>query len=233
MHSVRFLASEHLFSTGIDAGTEREVHLMTRTITWIPLLATALLVVAANGMAAPPPVTISAAQPIVVYGSSLTLSGKIAGHAAGQTVTVLDQPSGASTFTALGSVSTTAGGQWSDAVKPTIETAYKASWMNQTSSTATVKVRPMITLAVVNRNGGTFSTKVTGARSFAGKFVLVQRLSSAGAVNVKKVTLDASSSATFTVRLHHGSSRLRVVMPTSQTEPGYITGTSNTLTVAR
>jgi hypothetical protein len=48
-----------------------------------------------------------------------------------------------------------------------------------------------------------------------------------------KVTLDASSSATFTVRLHHGSSRLRVVMPTSQTEPGYITGMSNVLTVTR
>ena len=206
---------------------------MTRTIIWIASLATALLVVAASGMAAAPSVTISASQPIVVYGSSVTLSGKIADHAAGQSVSVLDEPSGASTFTTLGSVTTTAGGHWSDTVKPTIETAYEASWMNQTSSTVTVKVRPAITLALVSLTSGTFSTKVTGARSFAGKFVLVQRLSSTGAATIKKVTLDANSSATFTTRLHHGRSRLRVVMPTSQTEPGYITGTSNVLTVTR
>lgn len=206
---------------------------MTRTIIWIASLATALLVVAASGMAAAPSVTISASQPIVVYGSGVTLSGKIADHAAGQTVSVLDEPSGASTFTTLGSVTTTAGGHWSDTVKPTIETAYEASWMNQTSSTVTVKVRPAITLALVSLTSGTFSTKVTGARSFAGKFVLVQRLSSTGAATIKKVTLDANSSATFTTRLHHGRSRLRVVMPTSQTEPGYITGTSNVLTVTR
>jgi hypothetical protein len=176
-------------------------------------------------MAAAPSVTISAAEPIVDYGSSVTLSGKIADHTAGQTVTVLDEPSGAPTFMTLGTVMTTAGGHWSDTVKPTIETGYEASWMNQTSSTVTVKVRPMITLALVNLASGTFSVKVTGARSFAGKFVLVQRLSSTGSTTIKKVTLDANSSATFTARLHHGRSRLRIVMPTSQTEPGYITGT--------
>ena len=43
----------------------------------------------------------------------------------------------------------------------------------------------------------------------------------------------AGSSATFRVRLHHGRSRLRVVMPTSQTAPGYITGKSNVLAVTR
>jgi len=62
-------------------------------------------------------------------------------------------------------------------------------------------------------------------------FVLVQRLSSTGLVTLKKVTLDASSAASFRVRLHQGRSRLRVVMPSSQTAPGYITGTSNVLTV--
>jgi hypothetical protein len=80
---------------------------------------------------------------------------------------------------------------------------------------------------------GSFSTKATAARSFAGKFVLVQRLSSTGVATLKKVTLDASSSATFRVRLHHGRNRLRVVMPSSQTASGYITGMSKVLTVSR
>jgi hypothetical protein len=205
----------------------------TRTFVFIAALATTLLAVVAAGTAAPPPVTISTSKPNVVYGDSVTLSGKIADHVAGQSVTVLAEPSGSSSFSTLGSGTTTTGGNWSDIVKPTIETAYRASWENQTSTAMTVKVRPMITLALVNLASGTLSTKVTAARSFTGKFVLVQRLTSTGLATVKKVTLDTNSSATFTVRLHHGRSRLRIVMPTSQTEPGYITGMSNVLTVNR
>jgi hypothetical protein len=207
--------------------------MIARTFISIAALAASALAAVAAAAAAPPSVTISASSSIVTYGGSVTLSGKIANHTAGQTVTVLAEPSGSSSFSALGSVTTTAGGNWSDTVKPTIETSYQASWMSQTSQAVTVKVRPMITLTSVNPASGTFSTKVVGARSFQGKFVLVERLSSTGATTVKKVTLDANSSATFTVRLHHGRNRLRVVMPTSQTEPGYITGTSNTLTVTR
>jgi len=197
-----------------------------------------LLAVTAAGTAAAPSVTISASRPSVVYGGSVSLSGKIADSSAGQTVNVLAEPSGASSFSALGSVTTTAGGHWTDVVKPTIETSYEAKWKSATSSTATsstvtVKVRPLVTLTLVNLSTGTFSTKVTAARSFAGKFVLVQRLSSSGVATQKKVILDTNSSATFRVRLHQGRSRLRVVMPTSQTAPGYITGVSKVLTVSR
>ena len=205
---------------------------MQRTFLSVALLMSVLLAITAAGTAAAPSVTISVSRPSVVYGGSVNLSGKIADSSAGQTVNVLAEPSGASSFTGLGSVTTTGGGHWTDAVKPTIETAYEATWMSSTSST-TVKVRPLITLTLVNASNGTFSTKVTAARSFAGKFVLVQRLSSTGVATLKKVTLDAASSATFRVRLHLGRNRLRVVMPTSQTAPGYITGMSKVLTVSR
>src|SRR5947207_3408118 len=204
----------------------------TTVLCLVPLMAV-LLAVAATGTAAAPSVTISASRPSVVYGGSVSLSGKIADRSAGQTVNVLAKPAGASSFSALASVTTTAGGRWTDAVKPTIETAYEATWMSATSSTVTIKVRPLITLTLVSATNGTFSTKVTAARSFAGKFVLVQRLSSTGFVTLRKVRLDASSSASFRVRLHRGRSRLRVVMPTSQTAPGYITGMSKVLTVHR
>ena len=62
-----------------------------------------------------PSVTISVSRPSVVYGGSVTLSGKIADSSAGQTVNVLAEPSGASSFGALGSVTTTAGGHWKQA----------------------------------------------------------------------------------------------------------------------
>ncbi|HTE83965.1 MAG TPA: hypothetical protein VK821_04470 [Dehalococcoidia bacterium] len=206
---------------------------MRRTIIVLAALSLTLLGASSGSGASPQSLTISVSRPSVVFGSSVTLSGKASNHKVGEKVEVLAEPSGATSFSTLTSVDTTAGGQWTDVVKPTIETSYQAKWKSAKSSVATVKVRPLITLTLVNLSTGTFSTKVAAARSFAGKFVLVQRVSSTGITTLKKVTLDTSSSATFHVRLHHGRSRLRVVMPTSQTAPGYITGTSKVLTVHR
>jgi hypothetical protein len=206
---------------------------MRANVVSVAALAATLVLVAAAA-AAPPAVTISLSRPTVVYGGNVTLSGKVSDNKAGQSVQVMAEPYPATSFSALGSpVTTTAGGHWTDVVKPTIQTSYQATWKSATSSTVTVKVRPLITLTLDNRSTGTFSAKATAARSFAGKFVLVQRLSSTGVTTLKKVTLDASSSATFRVRLHHGRNRLRAVMPTSQTMPGYITGMSKVLTVNR
>ena len=206
---------------------------MRRTIIALAALSLTLLGASVGSAASPQSLTISVARPSVVFGRSVSLSGKVSNHKLGEKVEVLTEPSGASSFSMLTSVDTTAGGQWTDVAKPTIETSYQAKWKSATSSTGTVKLRPLITLTLVNLSTGTFSTKVTAARSFTGKFVLVQRVSSTGVTTLKKVTLDTSSSATFRVRLHHGRSRLRVVMPTSQTAPGYITGTSKVLTVHR
>lgn len=173
-------------------------------------------------------VTIAVSRPTVVYDKSVTLSGKVSDSRVGEKVDLLYELFGATSFSTLTTVDTTDGGRWTDVVKPTIETSYQARWKGATSSTVTVKVRPLITLVTLSK--GTFSTKVRAARSFAGKFVLVQRLRSTGVTTLKEVRLDTSSSATFRVRLHDGSSRLRVVMPSSQTAPGYITGMSNVLT---
>ena len=92
-----------------------------------------------------------------------------------------------------------------------------------------MKVRPRITLTLKSRTSksGIFDVKVSAERSFVGKYVLVQRLSPTGTTTLKHVVLDASSSATFTVRLPKQRARLRVVMPTSQTAPGYVAGYSN------
>jgi hypothetical protein len=194
----------------------------------------ATLLVTAIATAAQPAVTISLSRPTVVYGGSVTLSGKVANNKAGESVQVKDKAYPATTFSALGSpVITTTGGHWRDVVNPTIQTSYQATWKGATSGTVTVKVRPLITLTLVSHATGTFSTKVTAARSFTGKVVNVQRLTSTGVVTLKKVTLDSSSSATFRVRLHSGRNRLRVVMASSQTAPGYISGMSKVLTVTR
>ena len=205
---------------------------MRKTLVALVTAGVAALLASVAVAASPQTVTISASRPSVVFGKSVTLSGKVSNSKASENVSVLAEPFGTTAFADLATVQTVSGGHWSEVVKPTIETSYQAKWKSATSSTVSVKVRPLITLTLVSKASGSFSTKVSAARPFAGKFVLVQRLTSTGVSTLKRVTLDANSAASFRVRLHLGRSRLRVVMPTSQTAPGYITGTSNVVSVS-
>jgi hypothetical protein len=199
-----------------------------RTLIVVAAAAATLSAVGANAALKSGAVTISLSRPSVVYGNSIKLSGVISSHQAGQKVSVLAEPFSATAFTQVAMVDTTTGGAWSYSASPQIQTRYKAQWAAATSRTVTEKVRPRITLALTSRttSKGTFSAKVSGNRSFAGKYVLVQRLSASGPSTVKHVTLGAGSSATFTIRLPKRA-RVRVVMPTSQAAPGYIAGYSN------
>jgi hypothetical protein len=205
---------------------------MRKSLPFLAAVAVATVLVA-GATAAKPAVTISASRPTVVYGGSVSLSGKVSSNNPGESVQVMADAYPATTFSALSPISTTAGGNWTNTVTPTVQTSYEARWKGATSRTVTVKVRPMITLTLVSAANGTFSTKATAARAFTGKSVNVQRLTSFGAVTMKKVKLDSNSSATFHVRLHSGRNRLRVVMPTAQAAPGYVIGVSKVLKVTR
>jgi hypothetical protein len=181
------------------------------------------------GAAKPAAVTISLSKPIVVFGNTVKLSGKVGNHKTGEQVIVLGKAYGQPAFTQVQNVVTTTGGAWTYQASPQIQTAYKAQWGTATSSTVTAKARPKIMLALVSRTArkGVFDVQVQGARSFEGKRVLVQRLTSTGPSTVKRIVLDSNSSATFTLRLAKARSRVRVVMPVSQAAPGYLAGYSN------
>ena len=177
----------------------------------------------------PAKVTISLSRPAVVYGGSVKLSGTVSNHQAGEHVLVLGRPYGLATYTQVGAVDTTAKGAWSFMASPLIQTSYEATWNAVMSRAVVVKVRPRIRLALSSRTAtrGTFTVEVDGSRSFSGKYVLVQRLTPSGPATVKHVVLGASSSATFTIRLPRHRARVRIVMPSSQAAPGYISGVSN------
>jgi opacity protein-like surface antigen len=199
-------------------------------------VAAALAVVAVgSATAAKPPkgTTISLSQPITTYGSSVKLSGTLANGQAGQQVTVLAREYGQTTFASLTTVTTTSGGAWTYSASPKIQTQYEATWNGATTKPVEAKVRPLLTLRKVTATGthGTFTVTATGNRVFDGKFVLVQRLRAGAAAAVNKVVLGSSSSATFTIKIQHGKSQLRAVMPTSQTQPGYVAAQSATLVV--
>jgi hypothetical protein len=75
---------------------------------------------------------------------------------------------------------------------------------------------------------------VVAAKSFAAKVVSFQRRSSLGQwVTLKRVTLNAGSAASFRARLPKGRSSVRVLLPASQTLPGYLGGVSPVRAVTR
>src|SRR5437870_12460132 len=94
---------------------------MRRTLMALAALSATLLVASAGTAASPQSVTISVSRPSVVFGNSVTLSGKVSNHKVGEKVEVLAEPSGASSSSTLTNADTPAGGQWTDVLKPTTE----------------------------------------------------------------------------------------------------------------
>ena len=197
--------------------------------------------VTVQGPAAPTiSVSASASRVLVVYGATVTLSGTVSSKRAGETVTVFARPYGEQAPAAVGAAISGTSGAWSYLLRPRMHTAYEARWKpdatTATSSRITVRVRPQVLFRVKATSGRrvTFFTKARAARTFAGKVVYVQRRNAFGQwVILKKATLTATSSATVTVRLPRGRSRVRMFLPQAQAGPGYLAGISRTLSLAR
>ena len=176
-------------------------------------------------------ITIANARRTVVYGRSTTLSGTASSQRAGETVSVLAQAFGATSFSSIATVSTTTGGSWTYAAQPMIETTYKVQWQTAASGTVTIQVRPRISVRVVR---GVFYVNVAAARSLAGKVVYFQRRSFLGQwVSRKRLVLNARSAKRFKAKLPHGRSLVRLFMPRVQAGPGYLAGFSRVLILRR
>jgi hypothetical protein len=177
-------------------------------------------------------VTIRAAALAVVFGQHVTLSGAVSGGQSGETVTVYAQRYGESSFRSIATVLTTAGGAWSYLAKPSIRTEYEASWKTAPSSPVAVGVHPLVSLRTLK--GARFSTHVSAGRSFARRYVKLQRLSALGQwVTLGVRQLNSSSTTVFHPKLPKGRSRLRVTFSVNQAGPGYLGGTSRTISYRR
>jgi len=182
--------------------------------------------------------TISAARRTTAFAAPVTLSGIVSNQQANEPVVIQGQECGKTAFTRVGAATTTAGGNWTLAVRPMINTTYQARWRTADSSTVIVKVRPKVRLT---RVGSRFKARVTAAQSFTGKRVLFQRYRTVVRrwVTLKRVTLGASTTPTagtfvtpanFRARIRRGW-RLRVFLPQAQAGTCYLAAPSNTLRV--
>jgi plastocyanin len=183
-------------------------------------------------------VTLAASRSVVPFGASVTMSGVVSSQAAGETVTVSTQECGKTSFTRLGDATTTAGGNWTLAVKPPRNSVYQARFRAADSPAVTVKVRPALRLT---RVGSRFAVRVTAAQSFVGKFVFLQRYRAAVRkwATIKPVKLASArtptagtvaTSARFRSRVRRGW-RLRTLLTQAQAGTCYVASPSNVVRV--
>jgi plastocyanin len=183
-------------------------------------------------------VTLAAPRTTATFAAPVTLSGIVSSQTAGEAVTINAQECGKTSFTRLGSATTTANGNWAFTVRPKINTVYQSRWRTNDSSAVTLKVRPAIRLT---RVGTRFTARVTAAQSFTRKTIALQRYRAAVRrwATLKRVTLGASTTPTagtfvttakFRSRIRRGW-RLRVLLPQGQAGTCYLAAPSNTLRV--
>ena len=187
---------------------------------------------------APPQVTLATSAAAVKYGTSVTLTGTVSNKKSGETVTLVQLPTGQTTKQVIATLQTGAGGVFSWSVTPQINTTYQAQWKNVSESSVVVQVAPMIKLPVASRTGY-FHFYVTAARSFAGRLVYVQRFTlSHQWVNVRPLRLGSKSGRIMSLSwvrsvIPRGRWSIRIFIPASEVGDGYLETASGTQPVVR
>jgi plastocyanin len=182
-------------------------------------------------------VSIKAARAVVTYGKPATISGVVSSGATGEAVSLEGKSCGQTTFTKVGSATSVAGGAWSLAASPSLNTVYRASWKNARSAELSESVAPALTLKRVKR--GRFTVSVRAAQTFAGKVVVVQRYvrTKKSWKAVKRVTLKTAkagtaptvvTSAGVRLRVARGA-RLRIALEQTQAGPCYVAALSRSI----
>jgi hypothetical protein len=176
-------------------------------------------------------VSLALSAPIVVYGSTITLTAQTSAKKAGEPLTIDATPYGGTTTT-IATLSSDANGVATTSVTPQMYTTYVAHWKTATSSSVLVQVRPKITL--MPYSDGRLFTRVTGPRSFAGRHVYLERRTKFGQwIIVAKHTLGPKSGRVFSAPRRRGRSVYRVYMSVNQAGIALLDGWSGTQTVRR
>jgi len=175
-------------------------------------------------------VTIGVSRVFLVYRNPVQVSGSVGNGGSGQSVTVKITRYGGKQETKT--LTTDADGIWSFTDRPAIRSEYKAAWRNGESTQAPfVNVRPLVIFRVLSHSANRFYVKVAAQRSYAGRFVSLQRRTNSGSwFTTKRVKLNRLGEARFRGSFPRGRTQARAWVNTA---PGYIPGFSVTKTVSR
>ena len=178
----------------------------------------------------PPAVSFGATVPILVFGAETHLQGVVNSEKAGETVTIFAQPLGQASFQQVAVLQTGTGGAFDWVTKPEILTNYQVQFKSARSQPVTVQVQPKLTLLPGRR--AWFLARVTAARSFAGRWIYLQRRNAFGQwVSIRKLVLGRNSGKLF--RVPQASGTYRVFITVNQAGAGYLAGWSGTQRVRR
>jgi plastocyanin len=173
----------------------------------------------------PPAVSLGATEPIIFHGGETRLQGVVSSRRAGETVTLWAQPHGQASFVQLAVATTVGDGVFDVITKPAYLTSYYAEYRGVRSETIFVQVRPRITL-MPNRPGW-FLARVTGDRSFHGRWVYLQRRNQFGQwVSIGRLALGPNSGRLF--RTPRTAGTYRIYMTVNQAGVGYLDSWSGT-----
>jgi len=175
-------------------------------------------------------VTIGVSRLFLVFRNPVQVAGSVANGRPGQNVIVAITRYGGQQETRT--VTTDADGTWSLSDRPRIRSGYKASWEGgESTQSPFVNVRPLVIFRVLSHRANRLYVKVAAQRSYAGRFVHLQRRTNAGSwFTTKRVKLNRRGEARFIDRFPRGRTQARMWVNSA---PGYIPGFSVTKTVSR
>jgi hypothetical protein len=174
-------------------------------------------------------VTIAAAARETAFGGRVLLSGVVPTNQANEQVVVYAQPYGEGSPRSVATVLSGAGGTWQYLARPRIATTYQASWRGKLAASVTIAVRPRVTFTRLK--SGRFVSRVLAGRSFAGRFVQLQRWNGVRWVTVRRARLGLRSRTEFRATLPKGRSTLRIAFSVNQAGAGYLGAKSPVLRV--
>ncbi len=185
-------------------------------------------------------IRLDTSRPIVAYGAAATLTGSVANGEAGESVTIMEHrlPSTIRTVLrrAVATVRTASDGAFSLTVRPVVHTLYDAAIGQTSSNVVSVNVRPRLLLRRIGPHR--FVLRALAARSFTGRFGLLQRWSARTQrwISFQRVFFAralAGSSPTIesraVFRTRRGVLRVRVLLTQGQAGSGYVSGSSNSV----
>ena len=181
-------------------------------------------------------VSLKVSSQVITWGAGATISGSVASGKSGVTVGVVSEPAGQSTFTGLGTVTTTSGGAWSFAVHPTLRTLYEVAVAGGYSPQIGIAVRPQVS---ASRSAGGVAVRIVAGISFAHRVAQVQKYVDGQWALVRHFALNGNGRITLPPAwLPKGHSTLRVsigslVLGPDQAGFGYLAGYSGQIGYSR
>ena len=163
----------------------------------------------------------------VVFGNTFTISGAVPSKKAGETVRILARAYGPQRFERVGTITTTANGNWTFTSRPRITTSYLAVWRVNMTASVTARVTPRLDLAL---SKAMLTVTARAANPLRGRSLVVQlRQTGTQWHNVRIVVLGPASRAKVPFTAPRGLSEIRLYISKDQAGAGYIAGFSGVL----